>query len=108
MPTIASATALKGFWQTISMKALYNAWADETEQALLTMTEGILQATFSSLGRTVSWKFIQDFALEAAEAVQQGWTDTFDAYYVEKMTGVTVWVSFRVLRVVPASKLKGS
>ena len=97
IPIVGGAAALKGFWQTISLKAIYNDWASETPSALFTITEGLLQATFSGLGHDVPWLFVRNFAMDAAAAVDMKWTDTFDAYYEQEGTGIVICISLRVL-----------
>ena len=96
IPGASGIAALKGFWQTISMKALYNNVLGEAPKSLFTISKGILQATFSCLGQEVPWDFVQSFAMNVVGMVDMGWTDTFDALY-ESETGVTLWVSLRVL-----------
>lgn len=96
VPTVSSVAALKGFWQTISMKALYNSASGEAQKSLFTIKEGVLMATFSCLGQEVPWDFVQDFAMNLVGMVDMGWTDTFDAIY-ENAAGHLFWVSLRVL-----------
>lgn len=104
VPTVSSIAALKGFWQTISMKALYYSAFGEEPKYLFTITEGVLQATFSCLGQEVPWDFVRLFAMKLVGMVDMGWTDTFDAVYELEKTGVVLWVSLRVL--VKATKRK--
>ena len=102
--TVSGIAALKGFWQRISMKALYNNALGEQPKHLFTITEGILQATFSCLGQEVPWDFVQDFSMKLVGMVDMGWTDTFDAVYEQEDTGYVFWVSLRVL--IKATKKK--
>ena len=51
----------------------------------------------SGLGSAIPWAFVEDWAMNAAESVARGWTDTFDAGYEDVVTGITVMVSLRLL-----------
>lgn len=97
IPGASGAAALKGFWQLVSMKALYNNALGEKQEQLFTITEGVLQATFSCFGSEIPWGFVQDFAMKLAGMVDRGWTDTFDMAYEQEATGFVYWVSLRVL-----------
>ena len=97
LPGVSSAAALKGFWQLISIKALYNNAQGVQAEHLFTITEGVLQATFSSLGHEFPWYFVQDLAMRLAGMVDRGWTDTFDMVFEQGSTGIMFWVSLRVL-----------
>lgn len=71
VPGISCAGTLKGFWQLLSMKALYNGALSEPTKELFTFTEGNLQATFSSLGTQISWAFVQQAAMDFVGQVGQ-------------------------------------
>ena len=97
IPGASTAAALRGFWQLVSMKALYNNAFHEQKQQLFTISQGILQATFSSLGADIPWYFVSDFAIKMSGMVDRGLTDTFDLVYEQQGTGAVFWVSLRVL-----------
>ena len=97
IPGASGVAALLSFWQSIHLKALYNDALHEPQRALLTITEGVLQATFSSLGADIPWHIISDFAIEMGDYINKGLTDTFDFVFEQEGTGVMVWISLRVL-----------
>ena len=97
IPGLLGASVLKAFWQTISLKALYNSAASESQETLFTVTEGLLQATFSCLGASLPWKTVYDIAMLVGDNVSRGLLETFDVIYEQDITGISVWVSLRIL-----------
>ena len=97
LPIHVSAVALQAFYASIAHSAS-TVWS-QTESAgqLFTLTQGALQLSMSGLGTAVPWKFVEDWALSAAISVMRGWTCTFDEVYEIEGTGISVWVSLRLL-----------
>ena len=97
LPTVLGASIIRAFWLQVAMDAIYSQTGPEPPKTLITFTKGQFQATFSCLGQAVPWVTIHDIAMGAANAVRDGWIDTFDAVFEQETTGVTVWASVRVL-----------
>lgn len=97
MPTVLGVATLHAFWSELQFRSVYDEYFDNLGP-YFTITQGALQATFSCLGQAVPWDFVHDFAKNAAESVVQGWLETFDAVYEQEATGVTMWVSLRVVQ----------
>lgn len=104
VPTLRAIATMRNFWQILQIRTIYDSFFSNPKE-LFTITEGRLQVTFSCLGQAVPWEFIHDFAVNAGNAVAMGWLDTFDAIYEQDITGITVWVSLRVL---PALGMNGN
>ena len=96
MPTALGAATLQAFWNNLQLMSIYNEFFDNP-RPFFTITQGALQATFSCLGQAVPWDFVHGFSMKAADSVVQGWLGTFDAVYEQEGTGITMWVSLRVV-----------
>lgn len=94
-PSLRAVTALRSLWQNLQVKAIYDGYFANPSKTF-TLTQGRLQVTFSGVHDYVSWEFIRDFATKAAEAIESGWLDTFDAVYQVGQKGAMVWVSLRI------------
>ena len=104
-PSVLTVNAIVGFWQKVALETIYKA-VSEAPNALLTFTQGQLQATFSCMGTTIPWNTVHDMALRVIQSVNMGWVDTFDAVYEEASGAFTLWVSFHVLVNKPERKRK--
>jgi hypothetical protein len=103
IPTAVGAATLHAFWKTLQWRSIFDV-SFNNAGPIFTITQGALQATFSCLGQAVPWDFVHDFAMNAAESVLQGWLETFDAVYEQEATGITMWVSLRVVQRLDAKR----
>lgn len=97
LPIRLGAIALHAFYASI-VDSASTVWPRTKRPVnIFTINQGALQLTMSGLGSAIPWAFVEDWAMNAAESVARGWTDTFDAGYEDVVTGITVMVSLRLL-----------
>ena len=85
LPITVAAQFLQNFYSTIAIKAS-GEWLSQPESDRLVFTSGPFQLTFSSVGASIPWTFVKRMADMLREFACLGWTNLFDAYFVDAIT----------------------
>ena len=85
LPITVAAQFLQNFYSTIAIKAS-GEWLSQPESDRLVFTSGPFQLTFSSVGASIPWTFVKRMADMLREFACLGWTNLFDAYFVDVIT----------------------
>lgn len=97
VPSLIAAVRLKEFFSTVAWQAV-NQWPTEQPQsALFTITHGQFQLTMSCLGSTIPWPVVESAAQRFSMLASGLCVFTFDAYWMEMGTSITIAMSLRLL-----------
>ena len=112
VPVSVAAPHIKDFFDTIAIRASAE-WAFFTERPLFTITSGPFQLTISCLGANVPWPALASAARHFSSLADRAWAATFDAFYTEPESAITIAFSLRLLqlqqaRAHPANSVTGS
>lgn len=95
MPVVVAAKAMKEFYYKIAAQAA-GEWQALPTLAEVIIQEGKLQLSIICTGDTIPWNFVKDIALRLYEAATMGFTDLFEAIYVDGPGTIGVTVTMRV------------
>lgn len=96
VPAAAAAPFVKAFFDAIAAEAS-NTWTFLPESALFTVREGPFQLTLSCLGSPIPWPLVVAFAQRFSILADHQFVNTFDAFYEEPGSAITVAISLRLL-----------
>ena len=94
-PVVAAAKAMEGFYYSVATKAA-GEWRATPELAQVIIQEGKLQLSFLCTGDTIPWMFVKNTAMRLYEAATMGFTDLFEAIYMDQAGTVAVTVTVRI------------
>ena len=94
-PVISAAKVMEGFYQSVAAKAA-GEWQATPNLAQVVIQEGKLQLSFLCTGDTIPWNFVKNIALKLYEAATLGFTDLFEAIYMDEAGTVVVSVAVKV------------
>lgn len=97
VPNSIAAPFVKAFFDAIAVQAS-NAWTSRPESALLTLTQGPFQLTVSCLGASIPWPTLVSAARKFSALADRSWANTFDAFYEEPESAITIAISLRLLQ----------
>ena len=101
-PVVAAAKAMEAFYSSVASKAA-GEWQSTPNLAHVVITEGKLQLSFLCTGDKIPWNFVKNTALRLYEAATMGFTDLFEAIYMDEAGRVAVTVSMRVMDALSSS-----
>ena len=96
LPLSTAALYAKFFYDTVAHQAIH-IWLSRPQLALLTVTQGPFQLTVSGLGSEIPWSLLAFIAQHLSAAATTGLVNTFDAYYTQSGTSITIAVSLRLI-----------
>ena len=96
-PISVAAPYVKAFFDAIAAEAS-NAWTSRSESTLLTVTQGPFQLTVSCLGTKIPWPFLVSAAEKFSSLADRFWVNTFDAYFEDTESDMTIAISLRLLK----------
>ena len=94
-PVVSAAKAMEGFYHSVASKAA-GEWQATPNLAQVVIQEGRLQLSFLCTGDTIPWNFVKNTALRLYEAATLGFTDLFEAIYMDEAGSVVVTVAVKV------------
>ena len=110
VPVSVAAPYIKSFFDAIAVRASAE-WTSFSESSLFTINGGPLQLTVSCLGASIPWPVLVTAARHFSSLANRSWATTFDAFYTEPETAITIAFSLRLLqqaRSGPAGSITGS
>lgn len=102
LPVFLASEKLRDFFIAIS-HAASSTWTSRPESALFTVTQGPLQLTVSCLGSTLPWEILVVAANRFSDYADRLFANTFDAFYTELASKISIGFSLRVLEGVEGS-----
>lgn len=96
LPIALAAEKLRDFFTAIAREAS-STWTSNPTSALFTITQGPIQLTVSCLGSTIPWEFLALTAREFANYADRLFVNTFDAFYTEIASKVSIGFSLRIV-----------
>jgi hypothetical protein len=100
LPITAPAKFLEDFFSSIALKAdpIKGAWGSQLPQRdSLDITQGNFRLRFASIGDTIPWSFVKDFADKLWECAVMGVANLFETAYTNEGATVGVQISLTVL-----------
>lgn len=95
-PVVVAAKALKDFYFSIALKAA-GEWQATPMSDSLVIREGQLQLSIFCIGDTIPWSFVKEMGMRLYECANRGFTDLFDAIYVNDAGNIAVTMSMRIM-----------
>lgn len=105
VPLSLAAPYMKAFFDAIAIEAA-GAWRSQPQAALLTVTQGPFQLTASCLGARIPWSALALAAQKFSAQTDAFFVNTFDAFYEESGSAITLAFSLRLLQV-PVQQAQG-
>ena len=94
-PVVSAAKAMEGFYHSVAAKAA-GEWQATPTLAQVIIQEGKLQLSFLCTGDTIPWNFVKNTAMRLYEAATLGFTDLFEAIYMDEAGTVVVSVAVKI------------
>lgn len=95
-PVISAARALEDFYSSIAIKAA-GVWQAEPRTDHFSIEDGPFRLTFSSMGDSIPWDFVQTFAERLWRCASLGLTNVFDAMFMDDLGQAAVSISLRLI-----------
>ncbi|KAM0806390.1 hypothetical protein BDR22DRAFT_816587 [Usnea florida] len=97
LPVSVAAPYIKDFFDGIAVRAS-SEWTFYAERSLFTITSGPFHLTVSCLGANVPWPALEAAARHFSSLADRSWTNTFDAFYTEPESAITIAFSLRLVQ----------
>ena len=94
-PVATAAQALQEFYRNIAINA-GSIWKTEPLRDTFSIVEGSFRLSFTSMGDTIPWEFVEQIAERLWCAASRGLTDLFDVIYTHETQQIAVMISMRI------------
>lgn len=94
-PVVTAAKALEDFYSSIAIRAA-GVWQTEPQSDSLSIEDGPFRLTFASIGDTIPWDVVKNMADRLWHCAALGFSDLFDAIYMDDTGQVAVSISLRL------------
>lgn len=99
IPVQAAAPILENFFISVATQAdpQLGEWAKMTPTNVLELKHGMFKLRFHSIGDTIPWSFVRDFANKLWETAALGVADLFETVYEDQSGKVAVQISLTIM-----------
>ena len=95
-PVVSAAKALEIFYSSIALKAA-GPWQAEPQSDTIAIEDGPFRLTLASIGDTIPWDIVKTMAERLWQCASLGFTDMFDAMYMDDSGQVALTISLRLV-----------